>query len=239
MSQCQWLNCNLIFASTGQLKLHIDCDHIDSTGMILTEKGKAAYKCLWKDCPKSDHLFGHRYRLARHTGGVHCKQKEHKCDQCNKSFSYAEGLRDHKRIHTGEKPYKCRVAGCEMKFRTSSDRIKHQRSHEFVQFSCPSCDYICHTKITLSRHHIRVHGQKLPKMFESKNVLIKETPPSPPVESIPLVPEATNFSNYFDTYAAPQDFNYWQAYPYDQNYFYSSEHVVPQSEQLSFYSNYL
>ena len=244
MSTCLWNNCNLTFANGDDLKNHIDMDHIDSTGMTWNENGKPVFKCLWKDCPKADHTFNHRYRLARHTGGVHCKQKSHKCNQCDKAFSYVEGLRDHKRIHTGEKPYTCRVAGCEMKFRTSSDRVKHQRSHEFVQFNCPTCDYICHTKVTLSRHHRRVHGQKLPKMFESNKIdVIQSTPieqASPVVEQEPLlVPEST-FDDYYNNYAASYYANYGHTYQYDQQWYYPSEHVVPQMDQYAAqYSNFL
>ena len=197
MHNCNWNNCFASFANADELKSHVDIAHIDLDGVSF-ESGKPTYVCRWNNCPKSTHVFAHRYRLLRHVGGVHCKTLSHKCDQCPKSFSYAEGLRDHKRVHTGEKPFKCRVPGCELFFRTSSDRVKHQRSHQLVQFDCPTCDYICHTKVTLSRHHKRVHGAKLPALYSSKQV-------SPPIkekqteqqnrETVTFSPEVSYTSN--------------------------------------------
>ena len=194
MNNCQWNNCFETFASADELKAHIDIVHIDSDGVSF-ESAKPTYLCRWTNCSKSTHVFAHRYRLVRHVGGVHCKSKSHKCDQCPKAFSYVEGLRDHKRVHTGEKPFKCRVAGCELFFRTSSDRVKHQRSHQLVQFDCPTCDYICHTKITLSRHHKRVHGAKLPTSSKQISTMINEG--GKQAEQQQKHPETAQTSNFF------------------------------------------
>jgi KRAB domain-containing zinc finger protein len=39
--------------------------------------------------------------------GVHTGDKQHKCDQCMKSFSRKQHLDMHIRVHTGVKPHKC------------------------------------------------------------------------------------------------------------------------------------
>ncbi|GAB1601358.1 uncharacterized protein LOC115217058 [Argonauta hians] len=50
----------------------------------------------------------------------------HKCQFCAKLFSSANNLRRHVRIHTGEKPFACRV--CQRKFAQSSTRSKHEKT---------------------------------------------------------------------------------------------------------------
>ena len=215
MNNCQWNNCFESFASADKLKAHIDIVHIDSDGVSF-ESAKPTYLCRWTNCSKSTHVFAHRYRLVRHVGGVHCKSKSHKCDQCPKAFSYVEGLRDHKRVHTGEKPFKCRVAGCELFFRTSSDRVKHQRSHQLVQFDCPTCDYICHTKITLSRHHKRVHGSKLPASYSSKQISTMPTEDVKQAEQQPKQGETAHTTNFYPIQEQREQLEApWQTKPFN------------------------
>ena len=233
---CQWKNCNEVFVTSLELKTHIDCLHLDD-GRIFDESGKQAFLCQWRGCSKIGHHFGHRYRLLRHVSGVHCKQKSFKCSECQKSFAYYEGLRDHLRIHTGEKPYKCRVPGCEMTFRTSSDRVKHQKTHQFVQHDCPTCNYFCHTKVTLARHHKRVHGQKLPQKYEKFELKAKKAASvtsNSPILVPQMVPEVRPPVHSYQNHV----FNQWPlCYTYQ---YYPSDQLVPQGDEVPVdYSVYL
>ena len=54
------------------------------------------------------------------------KKKTHHCTYCGKKFNRLEFLRNHERIHTGEKPYQC--LQCEKKFTQSSTLWKHTRA---------------------------------------------------------------------------------------------------------------
>ena len=51
---------------------------------------------------------------------------ELRCVECGKVFTRRGDLVTHIKVHTGERPYPCR-AGCEMYFKTSSNRARHER----------------------------------------------------------------------------------------------------------------
>ena len=61
--------------------------------------------------------------MKRHIGQHHSsnEDKRHKCDDCGKGFTNKQHLLDHKNIHTGEKPYKCKHC--------SACFGMHERSH--------------------------------------------------------------------------------------------------------------
>ncbi|MBD5001455.1 hypothetical protein GUF49_07860, partial [Xanthomonas citri pv. citri] len=49
------------------------------------------------------------------------------CEMCEKTFSCAANLRDHMRLHTGQKPFKC--TECDMEFAQRSNWRLHRRVH--------------------------------------------------------------------------------------------------------------
>lgn len=63
-------------------------------------------------------------RTAVQVRSVHGKLKPHKCDQCEASFGFKDGLRRHKQmIHDQTRPYPCSY--CTMKFKTKAHVNKH------------------------------------------------------------------------------------------------------------------
>ncbi|KAI4560856.1 hypothetical protein MJG53_017485 [Ovis ammon polii x Ovis aries] len=81
------------------------------------------------------------------------------CDECGKTFSQLTGLRNHKRIHTGDKTYQC--PECGKAFTRGEHLIEHQGIHNKEKpYQCKECGKAFTQKTGLS-HHIKIHtGEK-------------------------------------------------------------------------------
>ncbi|KAM9333842.1 early growth response protein 1-like [Pholidichthys leucotaenia] len=80
-------------------------------------------------CPTEgcDRRFSRSDELTRHVR-VHTGQKPFHCRICMRSFSRSDHLTTHIRTHTGEKPFAC--AECGRKFARSDERKRHSKIHQ-------------------------------------------------------------------------------------------------------------
>ncbi|XP_078253803.1 zinc finger protein 407-like [Rhinoraja longicauda] len=111
-------------------------------------------------CEICDRTFTEKWALTNHKK-LHMGQKPFKCPwlTCYYSFLTASAMRDHFRTHTGEKSFLCDL--CRFAGGTRHALTKHQRQHTGEKpFKCDQCNFASTTQSHLTRHR-RVHtGEK-------------------------------------------------------------------------------
>ncbi|XP_061593300.1 zinc finger protein 507 [Cololabis saira] len=105
--------------------------------------------------------------------------KMFKCDVCNYTSSTYVGVRNHRRIHNSDKPYRC----CSCDFATTnmnslkSHMKRHPQEHQAVQlleqYRCSLCGYVCSHPPSL-KSHMWKHAGDQNYNYEQVNKAINE-----------------------------------------------------------------
>ena len=107
-----------------------ECGHVSQNKYKHQHHIKAKHNLT--PCTECGKMFS-TGQLKKHIDSAHRSiwDRRHKCDICGKSFSDTKTLRDHMNVHTGAKPYECKV--CHHRFASSANMYACMRAHKGIK----------------------------------------------------------------------------------------------------------
>ncbi|XP_062499473.1 Krueppel-like factor 13 [Corticium candelabrum] len=85
-------------------------------------------------------------------------KRKHPCPHCDVSCSNHGQLRGHMRVHTGERPFRCKFHNCTRSFARNEELTRHKRIHSGHRpYSCSLCRKSFGRKDHLNKHQ-RTHA---------------------------------------------------------------------------------
>uniref|UniRef100_A0A182HHW1 Protein krueppel n=1 Tax=Anopheles arabiensis TaxID=7173 RepID=A0A182HHW1_ANOAR len=149
VAKCE--ECNLSFHGKPDYKWHMVRVHGQGD---MTPR----YKCQF--CPKA---FYFHTRMRVHMEQKHYEHRNYVCKICGMRFktkydgaiyisSYLNALLVHKKIHSSEAHYQCRIPMCSRRFRSANGRRQHEMTHSGIIFGCDQCDKQYHSSSLLKAH---------------------------------------------------------------------------------------
>ena len=119
--------CDRDFVRASHLKLHWENKHEELPPKKEKDSVKPVVPRERVHCSVCTKSFKSKRNLKEHQK-IHTGDKPYKCDVCGKAFLHSGSFNIHTRIHTGERPYPCKI--CKKTFICSSALGKHmQKSH--------------------------------------------------------------------------------------------------------------
>ncbi|XP_055326187.1 zinc finger protein 62 homolog isoform X2 [Sitodiplosis mosellana] len=117
-------------------------------------------------CELCDRYFSCKSSYQSHNNRIHLNIRNFVCSTCGRAFIAKNGLVQHERTHTGERPFQCTHDGCDKTFRTSSGKFAHMRMHRGQKrFQCriDGCEEQFGGVNGYRKHKLNVHGIPIAK----------------------------------------------------------------------------
>ncbi|XP_017891761.1 zinc finger protein 12-like [Ceratina calcarata] len=157
--------CSKVFKMRGSLMVHMRVAHMGYNLGSLAKGGQIELILNENkySCPTCGKKFKKEQHVMQHLKTHEAKQWE--CDVCNKMFTTKYFLKKHKRLHSGEMPYKCNI--CNKTFTFQQSYHKHRLYHKDDKpHTCTTCGRSFKELSTLHNHE-RIHTGEKPFACET------------------------------------------------------------------------